>query len=1457
MKMRSELLKSIICVVCILLFSTGSILPAFAADSKGQDFLLAFPLNYDGYGTLSLWVTGEQDTQGVVEIPGLEFVESFEVLANQITRIDLPKSAQKLSTGQVKNLGVRVIADQEISVYGLNLRRATSDAFMALPTDALGLEYLAMSYTALLSSEIAVVGVYNGTEVTITPTTSINGHPANQPFTITLNSNETYQLTASRGQDLTGTSIKATAPVAVLSGNQCAIVPTTHVACDHLVEMMTPVATWGKAFLTVPLATRLNGEVFRVLASEDNTTVSINGDQLFVLNRGEFFETVLTERSEIHTSAPSLVAQFSPGQSFDGVYSDPFMMLIPPSEQFLDNYTFNTLSSGFYNGYVNIVIPSGDTSTIVIDGELVDTSLFQPIGLSGFSGAQVKLDPGSHNIQAPVPFGIYVYGFGSYDSYGYPGGMAFEFINSRGDGYSPNVKLVPMGETIEGLAGDTEDINLNGLIDIGEDLNANNVLDRRTEDVNGNGELDVGEDLNNDAVLDRDTGIFRIEFEPGAVNLQLNLDAFVPGTLQTAFTISRIDPEQDARAVLVVSDGAGNTVREAIEFSSGPSLKDVKLVSILSTNDIDLDASSFVKMPDQISTTADQTRIEWNFASITIDQIEQLDYDVVLRNLLPGEIRLVTHRHELSYTDVNGNSVHREMGEQVVKVLPSVFKVSVGTDRDTYTADEVVSISAAITNLSDFAASTNLRLSVKDASGVVVEQFNLYSEVNVEANGQQTYSDLTFNTANIFAGKYDVHAQLLDDNGQVYASAVATFLIVTPSEDNISANIFTDKAEYEPLESVTVTDRVRNIVPNALVDGMTVKTTVHAPDGKLFWVRTEALPQLLPNTLKDLLYAIPIGDALPGNYRIALTVLDDQGIARAIDETTITVKSTANTGAGLGGLVEVAPNPVFKSENILITAKARNSGNSAFDGATLILSLVDPETETVVAEWTENNIGLQVNDELTFERTWEAWGDIGATYVAVLSTEITGERRTLAHQIITIADKFEVDFSESDEPRLLVLLDEINHCGSDDGNDSDSGSTNDNVADDQDCASSNIDPHGPSNAPLLSEQRSYLEGILNAQGWSYTIVSDKYAFADELRTGSYNAYALFSEQVKLAEQLQQELGEAVFRGEGLLIAGDHDYRNNLLDTTLGIQVRGKLRSPEAIRIEPVENFLAATADYSLTEKVSHVELREAEAVATYPGMSVCSADDGYQPDCNEAAVAVARNQYSYGHSVYVGFDLLAQASLSGADPLFSEWLIDTLEDIKVDASTPLTGSVAPITLSLTNQGIATPGQGIITLPVGSQIIDAGSAISQSDGSLLWSFDLAENATETLTFWLRLPETSGPAHIEVQLKVGSESYSKDYNNLLLTLNLNPSPDLSEVRDELAALKSQHKDYMKAHEKVEKALQYQGQDKPDKALKEALKATGYLTGLDHLDAKAIHRKLAYAIRSLERQLDKEDD
>jgi hypothetical protein len=398
-------------------------------DSKGTEFWLTFPGNY-AYGTSSafFYITSEVNTSGEVSIPGLGFVMPFSVAAGTVTTISLPTSVFLTSSGAILNNGIHVTSLQDVTVYSLNRQQFTTDAYLALPKDVLGTEYINLGYSALIASQIGIVATENNTTITITPTATTDGHLAGTPINVVLNQGQTYFL-KNYYNDLSGSVIISDKPVAVFGGNDCTNVPLNASACDHLVEQLPPTSSWGKNFVTVPLKTRLFGDTFRFIASTNGTSISVNGSVVANLNRGQFFETILAVRSQIISSEPILVAQFSNGSSYDGVTSDPFMMLITPYEQFLNSYTITTPATGFAQNFVNVVAPAAAIGNVRLDGVVIDPALFLPIGSSGFSGAQVNLSLGSHTLNGTtLPFGVFVYGFDSYDSYGYPGGQSFSPI---------------------------------------------------------------------------------------------------------------------------------------------------------------------------------------------------------------------------------------------------------------------------------------------------------------------------------------------------------------------------------------------------------------------------------------------------------------------------------------------------------------------------------------------------------------------------------------------------------------------------------------------------------------------------------------------------------------------------------------------------------------------------------------------------------------------------------------------------------------------------------------------------------------------------------------------------------------------------------------------------------------------------------------------------------------------
>jgi RHS repeat-associated protein len=405
-------------------------------DSRGTEFWLAFPNNnqagpFGGEQTpiLTLYIAAETATTGVVRVPGINnFGAAFAVPAGELVSVSLPPSAELVSS-LVENKGVQVLAFNEVTVYGFNEWPAGTDAYLGLPTDAVGSEYVVMSYPGVPGnpgSSLGVVATQDVTTVEIKPAAAAAGHPAGVPFQITLQRGQTFYLPAQGAADLTGTTVTANRPISAFGSNFNARIPDPLIAANHLIEQLPPVSTWGRRFVTVPFATRTGGDVFRFLAARDGTEVRVNGALVATLNRGQFYEQILTAASEITANQPLLVAQFAHSSQFDSTtgYADPTMMLVPPYEQFLPSYTIAAPTTGFNNNFVNVVVATSGVGTVKLDGAPISAGLFVPIGSSGQSGAQVPVTPGAHRLEGSQPFGVFSYGFDQFDAYGYVGGTS-------------------------------------------------------------------------------------------------------------------------------------------------------------------------------------------------------------------------------------------------------------------------------------------------------------------------------------------------------------------------------------------------------------------------------------------------------------------------------------------------------------------------------------------------------------------------------------------------------------------------------------------------------------------------------------------------------------------------------------------------------------------------------------------------------------------------------------------------------------------------------------------------------------------------------------------------------------------------------------------------------------------------------------------------------------------------
>jgi hypothetical protein len=275
--------------------------------------------------------------------------------------------------------------------------------------------------------------------------------------------------------DLTGTIVTSNNPVAVFGGSSCTVRDYNTGACDHVEEQLFPFVTWGQNFVasrTAPL--RLTPATSNQFAAPGNagpdfykivagcpastcpagTLLTITpppsaGDVLSPnrclsgslstntcrLAGGGFVEFRSRTSFTISADRPVQVAQLFAGQNATGgavrpSQGDPSLILLPPVEQWRSQYTVLT-APGIRDNYLGLVIDESRVLEVRVNGVAVPAANFTAVGTSPFRVSNVPVPVGTHTIlvvprpgQSTLPgAGVTVYGFDSYVSYGYTGGL--------------------------------------------------------------------------------------------------------------------------------------------------------------------------------------------------------------------------------------------------------------------------------------------------------------------------------------------------------------------------------------------------------------------------------------------------------------------------------------------------------------------------------------------------------------------------------------------------------------------------------------------------------------------------------------------------------------------------------------------------------------------------------------------------------------------------------------------------------------------------------------------------------------------------------------------------------------------------------------------------------------------------------------------------------------------------
>ena len=254
-------------------------------------------------------------------------------------------------------------------------------------------EYFAVSFDSTPNrngisnsiSNILLIGNHNETFVSITPVqdvslpvdaqsnSSLIEVTAGTTHNVTLNSFHT--LGFSTDLDLTGTKIVSNKPLTVITGHQCAQIPSTTGFCEPLYIHLPPTINWGHTFLLAPFGGRTADQYYKVVTSVDSTTIHYRcgSDDSVSLEKstagsGHLLSLSSDSYCYLNASSPVFMVQMSPGYLADNL-GDPALAIVPPTSGYVKSSSFLSLPSDIPNNFITVTVLAEhfNTSQILFD----------------------------------------------------------------------------------------------------------------------------------------------------------------------------------------------------------------------------------------------------------------------------------------------------------------------------------------------------------------------------------------------------------------------------------------------------------------------------------------------------------------------------------------------------------------------------------------------------------------------------------------------------------------------------------------------------------------------------------------------------------------------------------------------------------------------------------------------------------------------------------------------------------------------------------------------------------------------------------------------------------------------------------------------------------------------------------------------------------------------------------
>lgn len=146
------------------------------------------------------------------------------------------------------------------------------------------------------------------------------------------------------------------------------------------------------------------------MATQNNTSVVINGGTPIVLNKGEYHQFKNNISSYVTADNPIMVMQYAQSNAVDGDgVGDPFQITMYPKDQAITNISFNAFALNTGTHYwINIIAKTANVSVTTLDGNNIASDFSVVPSNNNYSYARISVSQGNHILANPDGLLCYV-----------------------------------------------------------------------------------------------------------------------------------------------------------------------------------------------------------------------------------------------------------------------------------------------------------------------------------------------------------------------------------------------------------------------------------------------------------------------------------------------------------------------------------------------------------------------------------------------------------------------------------------------------------------------------------------------------------------------------------------------------------------------------------------------------------------------------------------------------------------------------------------------------------------------------------------------------------------------------------------------------------------------------------------------------------------------------------------